>query len=140
MPRLAENMRHQLTMANEDYLESIYRITQSTGATDGIRSVDVAEQLDVSRASVNKALSTLKEAGFVEQNRYGRVQLTPKGRDYASLVWRCHRALRLFLERDLGVSHEVADEEACQMEHALSLDTQNRLIAYLDRQGITVEE
>jgi Mn-dependent DtxR family transcriptional regulator len=130
----------RLTMANEDYLESIYRIMVETGATEGIRSVDVAEQLDVSKASVNKALSTLKEAGYVEQNRYGRVQLTAEGREYAAHVWRCHRMLRSFLERDLGVDPETADAEACLMEHALSLDTQNRWLAYLEGQGISVDE
>ena len=57
----------RLTMANEDYLESIYRIAVESGSSDGIRSVDVAEQLNVSKASVNKALSTLKDAGLVEQ-------------------------------------------------------------------------
>lgn len=129
-----------LTMANEDYLESIYRIMSETGASEGVRSVDVAEQLGVSKASVNKALATLKEAGYVDQNRYGRVQLTDEGAVYASHVWRCHRMLRSFLERDLGVDADVADEEACKMEHALSYDTQRRWLDYLQRQGITVDE
>ncbi len=131
---------HNLSMANEDYLESIYRIMEETGESDGIKSVTVAEQLNVSKASVNKAIANLKEAGYVEQNRYGRVQLTPSGRSYARHVWRCHRMLRSFLERDLGVEHDVADAEACQMEHALSLDTQNRWLEYLEAQGINVEE
>ena len=48
--------------------------------------------------------------------------------------------LRLFLERDLGVDPKVADEEACLMEHALSDDTQDRWLAYLEKQGIAVVE
>ncbi|MCI1997449.1 metal-dependent transcriptional regulator [Olsenella porci] len=141
MPRTqGETPEHNLSMANEDYLESIYRIMEETGESDGIKSVTVAEQLNVSKASVNKAIANLKEAGYVEQNRYGRVQLTPSGRSYARHVWRCHRMLRSFLERDLGVEHDVADAEACQMEHALSLDTQNRWLEYLEAQGINVEE
>ena len=47
--------------------------------------------------------------------------------------------LRLFLERDLGVDPKTADEEACLMEHALSRDTQDRWIAYLEGQGIVVD-
>ena len=131
---------HALSRASEDYLEAIYRI--STERADGapVRSVDVAEQLGVSKASVNKALASLKEAGMVEQSRYGRVSLTDEGRRYAALVWRAHRALRTFLESDLGVSSEVADEEACLMEHVLSADTMERLIGYLERQGICVPE
>ncbi|OUO33679.1 metal-dependent transcriptional regulator [Olsenella sp. An293] len=131
---------HALTKASEDYLETIYRLSLE-GAGDGsVRSVDVAEQLGVSKASVNKALSTLKESGMVEQSRYGRVTLTERGREYAALVWRAHRAIRLFLESDLGVEAQRADEEACLMEHVLSEDTMGRLIAYLERQGLDIPE
>lgn len=129
---------HALSRAGEDYLEAIYRISLQEGAS--VRSVDVAEQLGVSKASVNKALSTLKEAGMVEQSRYGRVTLTAEGERYAALVWRAHRALRMFLERDLGVASETADAEACLMEHVLSADTMERLIGYLERQGIAIPE
>ncbi|MBM6774705.1 metal-dependent transcriptional regulator [Olsenella profusa] len=131
---------HALSRAGEDYLEAIYRLSTKDDGDGSVRSVDVAEQLGVSKASVNKALSTLKESGMVEQSRYGRVTLTGEGRRYASLVWRSHRALRLFLERDLGVEPEVADSEACLMEHVLSEDTMERLIGYLERQGISVPD
>lgn len=129
---------HSLTMASEDYLESIYRLSKEAG-DEGVRSVDVAEQLGVSKASVNKALSTLKETGMVDQTRYGRVTLTEEGREYAAHVWLCHRVLRAFLTRDLGVAEDVADEEACLMEHALSHDTQRRWIDYMTKQGVTFE-
>ena len=132
---------HALSRAGEDYLEAIYRISLESGHEGApVRSVDVAEQLGVSKASVNKALSTLKESGMVEQSRYGRVTLTERGREYAALVWRAHRAIRLFLESDLGVEAQRADEEACLMEHVLSEDTMGRLIAYLERQGLDIPE
>ncbi|MDO4429535.1 MAG: metal-dependent transcriptional regulator [Atopobiaceae bacterium] len=142
MSRLEHRDDHALSRAGEDYLEAIYRLAcaGSSEAERSVRSVDVAEQLGVSKASVNKALSTLKEAGMVEQSRYGRVTLTPEGRRYASLVWRAHRALRIFLESDLGVAPETADSEACLMEHVLSEDTMERLIGYLEGQGIVVPE
>ena len=140
MPQATEGVHHDLTMANEDYLESIYRITLETEDPAGIRSVDVADQLQVSKASVNKAISTLKDGCYVEQNRYGRVMLTPAGREYAAHVWRCHRMLRTFLNRDLGVDYDTADAEACLMEHALSYDTQRRWLTYLEGQGITIDD
>ena len=134
------NHDHALTRAGEDYLESIYRLSIESDEPDGsVRSVDVAEQLEVSKASVNKALSMLKEEGMVNQSRYGRVTLTPEGKDYAAIVWRAHRALRAFLETDLGVEAERA-EEACLMEHVLSADTMSRLIDYLARQGVTIPD
>lgn len=132
---------HQLSMASEDYLESIYRLTYEDGqeANEGVRSVDVADQLGVSKASVNKALSTLKEAGMVEQTRYGRVRLTDNGRVYAARVWRSHRTLRSFLINDLGVDYKTADDEACLMEHYLSEDTMDRWCSYLEKQGLVIE-
>ncbi|MDO4848575.1 MAG: metal-dependent transcriptional regulator [Coriobacteriia bacterium] len=130
---------HSLTRAGEDYLESIYRLSLEGGEADrSVRSVDVAEQLEVSKASVNKALNQLKDMGMVVQNRYGRVTLTEEGEKYAKIVWRSHRALRAFLEADLGVDPQVADEEACHMEHVLSADTMTRLIAYLEKQGVSI--
>ena len=135
------NQDHALTRAGEDYLESIYRLSKESGDSDGsVRSVDVAEQLEVSKASVNKALSMLKEEDMVNQSRYGRVTLTPEGKEYAAIVWRAHRALRAFLEADLGVEAERADEEACLMEHVLSADTMSRLIDYLAKQGVTIPD
>ena len=133
---------HTLTRAGEDYLEAIYRLVLEQGDTgDGsVRSVDVAEQLQVSKASVNKALSMLKESGMVNQSRYGRVTLTDEGREYAAVVWRAHRALRTFLHKELGVDPKVADDEACLMEHALSLDTMTRWIDYLERQGVVISD
>lgn len=132
---------HGLSMAGEDYLESIYRLSLETkdGLTLGIRSVDVAEQLGVSKASVSKALSTLKDAGMVEQMRYGRVSLTAEGKEYAQRVWATHRVLRAFLMGELGVEPDVADEEACLIEHYISEDTMTRWCNYLKRQGIAVE-
>lgn len=128
---------NSLSMASEDYLESIYRITAEQDAFDkGIRSVDVAEQLEVSKASVNKAISTLKESGMVEQTRYGRVMLTEKGLVYGRDVWSRHRMLRLFLTEALGVDAETADEEACLMEHDLSADTIRRWCEYMEGQGL----
>lgn len=131
---------NSLSMASEDYLESIYRIMAEQDAFEsGIKSVDVAEQLEVSKASVNKALATLKEHGMVEQSRYGRVTLTPRGKEYGRDVWHRHRTLRLFLTESLGVDEKTADDEACLMEHALSADTMRRWCEYLERQGISVD-
>lgn len=133
---------HGLSMASEDYLESIYRIMtdSDTLASQGVRSVDVAEQLGVSKASVSKALSTLKDAEMVVQTRYGRVRLTEKGELYARRVWRTHRVLRTFLQDELGVDPQTADEEACLLEHYLSEDTMDRWCTYLEQQGVSVAD
>lgn len=129
-----------LTMANEDYLECMVRIEQEEGAEGGVRSVDIANKLNVSKASVNKAVAALKAQGLVEQSHYGKVMLTPQGREVGKAVWYRHRLLRTFLIQELSVGFERADAEACMMEHALSEDTMGRWLAYLENQGITVVE
>lgn len=128
-----------LTMANEDYLECLVRIEQEEGAEDGVRSVDVAKRLNVSKASVNKAVAALRAQGLVDQSHYGKVILTDQGREVGTAVWYRHRLIRTFLVRELGVDFERADSEACMMEHALSEDTMSRWLAYLEQQGVTVE-
>ncbi len=142
MPRTETHGENSLTMAGEDYIESIYRlmIEGDVDMSYGIRSVEVAEDLGVSKASVNKALSYLKESGMVEQARYGRVVLTEAGVSYGRDVWRRHRALRNFLISELGVEPSVADDEACLMEHDLSMDTMNKMYSYLEERGIAVDD
>lgn len=130
----------RLPMANEDYLECLVRIEQEEDAEDGVRSVDVAKRLNVSKASVNKAVAALKAQGLVDQSHYGKVMLTDQGREVGNAVWYRHRLIRTFLVQELGVAFERADSEACMMEHALSEDTMSRWLAYLEQQGITVED
>lgn len=131
-----------LTMANEDYLECIVRIELEDDAArdSGIRSVEIAQRLDVSKASVNKAITSLKTQGMVEQAHYGKVRLTELGREVGAQVWRRHRMLRAFLIDELGVDFARADEEACRMEHALSDDTMDRWIAHMERSGVALED
>lgn len=132
---------HTLSKASEDYLEAIYRIALEQPDDDkSVRSIDIAESLDVSKASVNKALTQLKEQDMVEQSRYGRVTLTKKGEQNARNTWKAHRALRTFLECDLGVNPETADAEACLMEHSLSGDTLSKLITFLEDRGIEIQK
>jgi Mn-dependent DtxR family transcriptional regulator len=127
-----------LTMSSEDYLESIYHLDVESGNM-GVHSVDVAKDLGVSKASVNKALSTLREHGMIEQSRYGSIMLTEKGRDYGRDVWHRHRSLRAFLIELLGVDPETAEEEACLIEHDISASTADKWIVYLEKQGISIE-
>lgn len=137
-----QGAKPHLTMANEDYLECIVRIEaeEPDQGTDGIRSVEIAQRLDVSKASVNKAIASLKSQGMVEQAHYGKVRLTEEGRSIGAAVWRRHRMLRAFLTDELGVEFDRADEEACKMEHALSEDTMDRWIAHMERDGIKLAD
>lgn len=138
MDTIGASRERHLTVANEDYLECMVRIESEIGEGTGVRSVDIANQLDVSKASVNKAVAVLKSQGLVDQSHYGKVMLTDEGRAIGEAVWYRHRLLRTFLMRELGVPYQRADSEACMMEHALSEDTMDRWLRYLEGEGVTV--
>jgi len=122
-------MTNKLTPANEDYLEAIFQLGGQEERS--VRSVDLAAQLDVSKASVNKALAHLKNAGLVSQPHYGDITLTEKGLVYARSIFERHHVLYRFLADILGVEPLTAAEEACKMEHAISEDTLRRWDNYL---------
>lgn len=111
----------KMSKSHEDYLEAMVEL----GATvdNPIRSVDVAVKMGVSKASVNKAMTVLKERGFAEQPYYGDITLTEEGYEYGLAVLERHNMLYTFLTKALGIPEDRADEEACLMEHAISDDS-----------------
>ena len=124
----------KVSMSHEDYLEAIVMLGGT--ADKSVRSVDIAKQLDVSKASVNKSIGLLKEKGFVDQPYYGDVTLTEKGYAYGSKVYKRHRYLTTFMSKELGIPEEVAEEEACLMEHAISDSSFEKWVSYIERLGI----
>ena len=113
----------------EDYLEAVLEIADAGGA----RTTDVAERLGVSKASVNHAMGILADHGLVERERYGPVFLTENGMALAQAVQMRHQTIKAFLMTVLGVDEEVAEKDACQIEHVISKDTMNRIIEYMER-------
>jgi len=126
-------MTKKLTPAHEDYLEAIYQLGDK--GTASVRSVDLAAKLNVSKASVNKALTNLKKERLVDQPYYGDITLTEKGHLYASSIQERHHVLYQFLVDVLGVEPPVADEEACLIEHAISDDTLRRWVNHISSLG-----
>jgi len=106
----------------EDYLEAI-----CVKGGEHVKSVELARHLDVSRASVNKAINTLIEKKLVEKEYYGDVSLTEEGKRISNVILWKHKLLKRFLIDILGVSEEVASTEACGIEHTISEDTALKL-------------
>ena len=128
----------KISKSHEDYLEAIVML----GGTPErpIRSVDVAKKMGVSKASVNKAVSLLKEKALLDQPYYGDITLTQEGYDYAQSVFKRHRYLTAFLEKCLGIDPETAEDEACLMEHAISDSSFEKWVSYIEGLGILTEE
>ncbi len=123
---------YNMTSSLEDYLEAVFVLNQQKGS---VRLTDIAEHLGVSKPSVNRAVNTLTQNGFLEHVTYGDIIITPAGESYAANVLRRHRLIKQFLVETLGVDEENAENDACQMEHVMSPVTIDKLYEYLERQG-----
>lgn len=102
--------------ASEDYLEAMLMMKEKHGY---IRSIDIAEQLGVTKPSVTYATKRLKEGGYITMDKDGLITLTDSGMEIASSMLDRHKALTRFLEM-LGVDREIAETDACKLEHDLS--------------------
>lgn len=105
----------QLQESGEMYLETILILSQR-GA---VRSLDVAEYMHFSKPSVSRAVSLLKNGGFIIVDKNGFIELTDAGREVAESIYERHRLLTSLLTM-LGVDEETAAEDACKIEHDIS--------------------
>ncbi|HID57084.1 TPA: DtxR family transcriptional regulator [Candidatus Poribacteria bacterium] len=117
-----------LTPSLEDYLEAIW----VTGLKEKVvRVKDLAERLRIKPASVVGALKTLKEKGFVVHERYGYIELTERGISAAKEIYRRHKTIYRFLNEVLGLPPETAEMDACAIEHHLSAEGLERMLAFI---------
>lgn len=119
-----------LTSSLEDYLESIYFLETQN---QEVRVTDIAVAMNLSKPSVNRAINTLKNAGLVNHEHYGVLSLTVDGRKIAKNVAERHVLLKHFLIDLLNIDEEIAEKEACAMEHAVSQHTMEKLSDYLKK-------
>ena len=105
-----------LQESGEMYLEAIYVLSRTKGF---VRSIDVSEYRNYSKPSVSRAIGLLKEGGYVLMDRDGGLTLTEAGRAVAEKIYDRHTTLTKFLTR-LGVDEEIAQEDACRIEHCIS--------------------
>jgi Mn-dependent DtxR family transcriptional regulator len=106
----------RLQESGEMYLESIYVLSKKLGA---VRSIDISEYMGYSKPSVSRAVSLLKNGGYIVMNEENLITLTENGLEIAQKIYDRHTLLTELLTR-LGVSKETAAEDACKMEHAIS--------------------
>lgn len=124
----------KVSMSHEDYLEAIVMLGGTS--TLPVRSVDIAAKLGVSKASVSKAVAGLKASGMLNQPFYGDITLTEEGYEYGQAVLERHTMLTKFLVEAIGLDQEDAEEEACQMEHAISDESFEKWLAYFKSIGL----
>ena len=109
----------QLRRSGEDYLETILVLQMKYGS---VRSLDVADSLNVTRPSVSNAIRRLQDGGYLVMNKDKTLVLTDAGYEVASRVYERHCVLKDGLV-SLGVDPEVAERDACGIEHLISDET-----------------
>jgi len=115
----------EITASLEDYLEAIYQILQEHPVA---RVKEVSRRLQVTNASVVGALRHLREQGLIKQEPYGYIYLTEQGEKLAREISSRHQALKEFFQEVLELGEELADGDACRVEHSLSPETIERII------------
>ena len=114
--------------SGENYLETIL-ILQNKNAY--VRSIDVANELEFTKASVSRAMSILKEAGFLTMEQSGNLVLTETGRKKAEAVYERHTLIAQFLEMALGVDPVIAAQDSCRIEHIISEESFERIKQFI---------
>ncbi len=105
-----------LKESGEMYLETIYILQKKNSS---VRSVDIAEYMNYTRASVSRGVGLLKGQGLIEVDIGGHITLTAEGRKAAKKIMDRHEVLTGILIK-LGIDEETAAEDACRMEHVIS--------------------
>ncbi|MDP3774481.1 MAG: metal-dependent transcriptional regulator [Gemmatimonadales bacterium] len=117
-------MTAPLSRSVEDYLKTIYRLSEGGGTA---ATNDIAQKLDLSPASVTGMVKKLAESGHLEHAPYHGVRLTGPGRLAALAVMRRHRVLETYLITKLGYDWSSVHEEAERLEHAVSDELIDRM-------------
>lgn len=110
--------------SKEDYLRGIYHLMEDNKE---IKSVELADYLNITKPSVSQMLQELDKEGMIDYKRYSRLKLTDKGRKIAEKVTFKHRIIETFLKNMLKINSTEIHEEAHRLEHAFSDKSINRL-------------
>ena len=117
-------IKKKITSGLEDYIEAISNYLDKH---DKVRAIDIANELNVSRASVSEALKRLAERELINYGRYGAISITQKGQKAAQSVIKRHTLLTNFLCNILGLEEKEATDNACKIEHVISKKLIDRL-------------
>lgn len=112
-----------LHRSGEDYLEAILVLQRKNGY---VRSLDVAEYIGVTKPSISNATKLLREGGFLTMDKAKMIHLTPLGQEVAERIYERHQVLTELLTH-LGIDPEVAEQDACRVEHDISRETFHKL-------------
>ena len=112
----------------EEYLEAMYLLKMKKGI---IRVKDLAKLLKVKPSSVVEYLDKLHKKGLVHYEKHELISLTEKGIQLAEKIYKKHLALKEFLMLLLKIPEDIAEKDACNMEHGLHKETLEKIVSFI---------
>ena len=117
--------------SGEMYLEAIYVLSLKS---DGVHAIDVGEYLGFSKPSVSRALSILKSKNLITVDKNSHISFTEDGKAIAERIYNRHLVIKDCLLK-LGVSEAVAEDDACKIEHVISDESVDAILAHIKKYG-----
>lgn len=118
-----------LLESGEMYLETIYLLKKTK---PNLHSVDIVDKLGYSKSSVSRAVNLLRDQGYISFDVSGAIELTGIGKERSVDIYSRHSLLTKLLV-NFGVTNEIAEQDACRIEHVISPDSMNAIKAYLEK-------
>ena len=125
-------MKDRILESKENYLETILILRNRLG---NVRSVDIAAEMEFTKPSVSVAMKNLRNEGCIEVDKNVYITLTKQGLEIAESVYERHLLFTKWLT-SLGIPKELAEEDACRMEHCLSAESFSAIKAYIEKDEI----
>ncbi len=119
-----------VSKALEEYLKTMYILKKQN---NNIRVTDIAEKMNCTKASVNKAIYNLKDNGLLNYESYGTIELTKEGENLAKKILEAYDIVYLFLKDVLNIDEEKAKQEAENIKSAITDETVNKLAKYVHK-------
>lgn len=114
----------------EEYIKTMYILKKQTG---NIRVTDIANKMNCTKPSVNKALNNLKVEGLIKYETYGPIELTSNGEELAKKILEAYDIVYLFLKDVLNLPEEDAEKEAEKIKLSITDETINKLAKYVHK-------
>ncbi|HHU18068.1 MAG: metal-dependent transcriptional regulator [Anaerovoracaceae bacterium] len=116
--------------SGENYLETILILQNKNGS---VRSIDIANELDYTKASISRAMGILKKAGYITMEESGEIHLTEAGYERATQIYERHRLITKYLVNALQIDEKVAVADACRIEHVISQESFQQIKKWVEK-------
>lgn len=119
-----------ISKSSEEYLKTMYILKQQNG---NVRVTDIAQKMNCTKPSVNKAIYNLKDEGLLNYESYGTIELTDSGENLAKKILEAYDIVYVFLKDVLNIEEDDAKKEAERIKLAITDKTINKLAKYVHK-------